>query len=250
MAEKKEKKYVAASEDSKKARQTKQVPNEDVVRAVKEAEPVGNAKPLRIGAVALWVLALVFEVLALMVFLGKVDLKFIPQIPQLIIFLVLDLIAVIVGAQLWKKANHIDPVSEANQFKFWLWNNMGVIAMAICFFPFIILVLTNKEADKKTKTIATVAAVICLLIGGVASYDFNPVSSEMKEAAMDVLGSETVYWTTFGKVYHTHDDCSHLNQSETLTYGTVEEAIAANRVRLCKTCANRDGISGVATEGN
>ncbi|MBR6234195.1 MAG: hypothetical protein IKQ98_10330 [Erysipelotrichaceae bacterium] len=250
MAEKKEKKYVAASEDSKKARQTKQVPNEDVVRSVKEAEPVGNAKPLRIGAVALWVLALVFEVLALMVFLGKVDLRFIPQIPQLIIFLVLDLIAVIVGAQLWKKANHIDPVSEANQFKFWLWNNMGVIAMAICFFPFIILVLTNKEADKKTKTIATVAAVICLLIGGVASYDFNPVSSEMKEAAMDVLGSETVYWTTFGKVYHTHDDCSHLNQSETLTYGTVEEAIAANRVRLCKTCANRDGISGVATEGN
>ncbi|MBQ5443681.1 MAG: hypothetical protein IIU29_00725 [Erysipelotrichaceae bacterium] len=250
MAEKKEKKYVAASEDSKKARQTKQIPNEDVVRAVKEAEPVGNAKPLRIGAVALWVLALVFEVLALMVFLGKVDLRFIPQIPQLIIFLVLDLIAVIVGAQLWKKANHIDPVSEANQLKFWLWNNMGVIAMAICFFPFIILVLTNKEADKKTKTIATVAAVICLLIGGVASYDFNPVSSEMKEAAMDVLGSETVYWTTFGKVYHTHDDCSHLNQSETLTYGTVEEAIAANRVRLCKTCANRDGISGVATEGN
>ncbi len=250
MAEKKEKKYVAASEDSKKARETKQVPNEDVVRAVKEAEPVGDPKPLRIGAVALWVLALVFEVLALMVFLGKVDLKFIPQIPQLIIFLVLDLIAVIVGAQLWKKANHIDPISEANQFKFWLWNNMGVIAMAICFFPFIILVLTNKEADKKTKTIATVAAVICLLIGGVASYDFNPVSSEMKEAAMDVLEGETVYWTTFGKVYHTHDDCSHLNQSETLTYGTVEEAIAANRVRLCKTCANRDGISGVATEGN
>ncbi len=248
MAEKKEKKYVAASEDSKKARQTKQVPNEDVVRSVKEAEPVGNAKPLRIGAVALWVLALVFEVLALMVFLGKVDLRFIPQIPQLIIFLVLDLIAVIVGAQLWKKANHIDPVSEANQFKFWLWNNMGVIAMAICFFPFIILVLTNKDADKKTKTIATVAAVICLLIGGVASYDWNPVSLEQKEAAVDVLGSETVYWTTFGKVYHTHDDCSHLNQSETLTYGTVEEAIANNRVRLCKTCANRDGISGVATE--
>ncbi|MBQ1483209.1 MAG: hypothetical protein IIZ28_06525 [Erysipelotrichaceae bacterium] len=248
MAEKKEKKYVAASEDSKKARQTKQVPNEDVIRAVKEAKPVGNPTPLRIGAVCLWVLALVFEVLALMVFLGKVDLKFMPQIPQLIAFLVLDLIAVIVGAQFWKKANHIDPVSEANQVKFWLWNNMGLIAMAICFFPFIILVLTNKEADKKTKTIATVAAVICLLIGGVASYDFNPVSVEQKEAAMDVLGSETVYWTTFGKVYHTHDDCSHLNQSETLTYGTVEEAIAANRVRLCKTCANRDGISGVATD--
>ena len=51
MAEKKEKKYVAASEDSKKARQTKQVPNEDVIRAVKEAKPVGNPTPPRIGVV-------------------------------------------------------------------------------------------------------------------------------------------------------------------------------------------------------
>ena len=126
---------------------------------------------------------------------------------------------------------------------------MGLIAMALCFFPFIILVLTNKDADKKTKTIATVAAVICLLIGGAASYDWNPVSEEQKAAALDVLGTQTtVYWTTFGKVYHTHDDCSHLNRSETLTYGTVEQAIANNRVRLCKTCANRDNISGVTTD--
>ena len=220
MAEKKTKKYVAADDSTQTA--TRQQPR-------KEAKPVGNPGPLRFDAVVLWILALALEVCALMVFLGKLDLKFIAQIPQLIGFLVLDLIAVIVGAQLWKKANHIDP-------------------MAICFFPFIILVLTNKDADKKTKTIATVAAVICLLIGGVASYDWNPVSEEMKAAAMDVLEGETVYWTTFGKVYHTHDDCSHLNQSETLTYGTVEQAIAANRVRLCKTCAKRDNVSGVALE--
>ncbi|MBR5340409.1 MAG: hypothetical protein IK151_00630 [Erysipelotrichaceae bacterium] len=240
MAEKKAKKYVAASDDAKEVKTKTQVR--------KEAKEVGNASGLRVGAVVLWVVALALEVCALMVFLGKLDLRFIPQMAQLIGFLVLDLIAVIVGAQLWKKANHIDPVSEENEVKFWLWNNMGVIACAICFFPFIILVLTNKDADKKTKTIATVAAVICLLIGGVASYDFNPVSAEQKAAAVDTLGGTTVYWTTFGKVYHTHDDCSHLNQSETLTYGTVEQAIAANRVRLCKTCASRDGITTVTTE--
>jgi hypothetical protein len=252
MAERKQKKYVAASKESKEARteELKRELNGETVRKVKQADPadVSKAKPLRIGAVLLWVLALVLEVCALMVFLGKLDLRFIPQLYQLVGFLVLDLIVVIIGAQLWKKANHLDPVSEENQLKFWLWNNMGLIACAFCFVPFIILVLTNKEADKKTKTIATVAAVICLLIGGVASYDFNPVSAEQKAAAMDVLGSETVYWSTFGRVYHTHDDCPHLNQSETLTYGTVEEAIAANRVRLCKTCAKADGISGVATE--
>ncbi|MBQ6492878.1 MAG: hypothetical protein IJI66_04035 [Erysipelotrichaceae bacterium] len=238
MAEKKKKTYVAASEETKEA--AKQIR--------KQAKPVGNASGKRVGAVVCWIIALIFEVCALMVFLGKLDLKFMPQLYQLIAFLVLDLIFVIIGSQLWKQANHIDPVSEENAVKFWLWNNMGVIVASVAFVPFAILALTDKNADKKTKTIATVAAVICLLIGGVASYDFNPVSSEQKAAAVNALGSETVYWTTFGKVYHTHDDCSHLNQSETLTYGTVEEAIAANRVRLCKTCANRDNISGVATE--
>ncbi|MBQ2659138.1 MAG: hypothetical protein IJF87_11300 [Erysipelotrichaceae bacterium] len=237
MAEKKEKKYIAADDTSKVT-----------TRAPKQAKPVGNPGPLRFGAVVLWILALALEVCALMVFLGKLDLKFIAQIPQLIGFLVLDLIAVIVGAQLWKKANHIDPVSEKNQLKFWLWNNMGLIAMAICFFPFIILVLTNKDADKKTKTIATVAAVICLLIGGVASYDWNPVSVEQKDDAVNYFGQADVYWTTFGKVYHTHDDCQHLNRSGELYYGTVEQAIANNKVRLCKTCAKNDGITGVALE--
>ncbi len=236
MAERKKKTYTAASTGTQSASKPK------------EAKPVGNATGYRIGAVICWILAFACEVCALFVFLGKLDLRFVGQIPQLIGFLVLDLVLVIVGAQLWKKANHIDPVSEKNQVKFWLWNNMGLIVAAVAFVPFAILVLTNKEADKKTKTIATVAAVICLLIGGVASYDWNPVSLEQKEAAVDVLGSETVYWSTFGKVYHTHDDCSHLNQSEQLTYGTVEQAIAANRVRLCKTCASRDSISGVVTE--
>ena len=237
MAERKKKTYVAADTNVQSS-----------TKPPKEAKPVGNAGGYRIGAVLCWIAALALEVGALMVFLGKLDLRFIGQIAQLIGFLVLDLILVVLGAQLWKKANHIDPVSEKNQVKFWLWNNMGLIVCAVCFVPFAILVLLNKDADKKTKTIATVAAVICLLIGGVASYDWNPVSVEQKEAAVDVLGGETVYWSTFGKVYHTHDDCSHLNQSEQLTYGTVEQAIAANRVRLCKTCANRDNIAGVVTE--
>ena len=238
MAEKKKKTYVAASDETKeKAKQVR-----------KEAKPVGNPTPYRIGAVVCWVFALLFEVLACLLLAGKFELKFMSGTAQLIAFLVIDLALVIIGAQFWKKANHIDPVSEQNKVKFWLWNNMGVIVCAICFIPFAIYALVNKDVDKKTKSIAVVAAVIALLIGGVASYDFNPVSSEQKAAAVDVLGNETVYWTTFGKVYHTHDDCSHLNRSETLTYGSVEEAIAAGRVRLCKTCANADSISGVATE--
>ncbi|MBQ1306308.1 MAG: hypothetical protein IIY44_07970 [Erysipelotrichales bacterium] len=241
MAAKKEHKIVSA-DDGKPTTAAPQKPK------IKEAKEVGNPTPLRIGAVLLWVLALVFEVLAILVFMGKVNLKFLPMIWQMILFLVLDFIVVVIGAQLWKKANHIDPVSEKNQVKFWLWNNMGVIAAAICFFPFIILLLTNKDVDKKTKAIGTAAAVILLIISGLAGADWNPVSEEQKAQAVEVLGDTQVYWAPFGKVYHTHEDCSSLNQSETLTMGTVEQAIAANRTRLCSFCAKRDAISGVETD--
>ena len=242
MAEKKTKKFVSADSGKETAAPEKKA------KVVKEAAPVGNAGGLRGGAVALWVLAIVMEVLALLVVIGKINLKFMPTMYQLIAFLVLDLIFVIIGAQLWKKANRIDPVSEANKLKFWLWNNMGVIVCVIAFVPIIILMLTNKNLDKKTKTIATVVAVIALLIGGVCSYDFNPVSEEQQQAAIEAVSGD-VFWAPFGKVYHTHEDCQALNQSDTLTYGTVEQAIAANRTRLCSFCAKNDNITGVVTDG-
>lgn len=236
MAEKKEHKYVAA-EGGAGAKPSK-----------KPAPQNGNAGGLRIGAVILWILAIVFEVLAVLIVVGKIQMTFLPVMWQLIVMIVLDLACVIIGAQLWKKANHIDPVSEKNKVKFWLWNNMGVIACVIAFVPLIIIMLSNKNLDKQTKTICTVAAIIALLIGGVVSYDFNPVSEEQKDAAVEVLGDTQVFWAPFGRVYHTHEDCSALNRSETLTYGTVDQAIAHNRTRLCSFCASRDNISGVVTD--
>lgn len=242
MAEPKKKKIVSASTGEEVAAGSlkKRPDGQNVV-------PEGKDTPLRIGAAILWVVAIVFEVLALKVMQGKLDMKFMPALYQMILFLVLDMVCVIIGAQLWKKANHIKPASEKNPFIFWLWNNMGVVVAVIAFVPFIILLLTNKNVDKKTKTIAAVAAVIMLLISGVASYDFDPVSAEQKEAAIETI-QEGVYWTRFGKVYHTHDDCQALNRSEELKYGYVDEAIEAGKTRLCSFCAKRDAITGVATD--
>jgi len=211
------------------------------------AAPTGNATGLRIGAIVLWVLAVACEIVAILVIFGKINITFLPTMWTIIILLVLDLAFVIIGAQLWKKANHIDPASEKNKVKFWLWNNMGVIVCVIAFVPLIILMLSNKNLDKKTKAVCTVVAIIALLIGGLASYDFNPVSEEQKEAAVSAIEGE-VYWAPFGHVYHTHDDCQSLNHSETLTVGTVEQAIAANRTRLCAFCAKQDAITGVVTD--
>ena len=238
MAEKKQKKIVSAD--------TGEVV-EAGSRKKTAAAPVGNAAGLRWGAVGLWVLALAFEVVAYLMLIGTINLTFMPTLWQIIIVLVLDLICVIIGAQLWKKSNRIKPASKENKLKFWLWNNMGVIACAVAFLPFVVLALVNKEADKKTKAIAVVVAVIALLIGGVASYDFDPVSAEDQAAAIAAI-SDDVYWSPYGKVYHTHDDCQSLNQSDELTYGTVEQAIAANRTRLCSFCAKRDSITGVVTD--
>lgn len=242
MAEKKEHKLVSAT--TNEALKPGEKPQKPVMH---EAPPVGNATGLRIGAICLWVAAIIFEVLALLVVFGKLNLKFMPTIWQLIVFMILDLICLVIGSQLWKKANHIKPASEKNKVKFWLWNNLGLIVAVIAFVPLIILILTNKDMDKKTKTIATVAAVICLMIGGAASIDYNPVSEEQQQAAIEAI-EDNVYWAPFGKVYHTHEDCQALNQSDELTYGTVEQAIAANRTRLCSFCAKRDDITGVVTD--
>jgi hypothetical protein len=159
----------------------------------KEAAPVGNATGLRIGAVALWVVAIALEVVAYLMLIGKINLTFMATLTQVIIALVLDLVCVIVGSALWKKANHIKPASEKNKLLFWLWNNMGLIVSTIAFLPFVILALTNKDADKKTKTIATVVAAVALLIGSAASIDYNPVSEEQQTAAIEAINTDVIY---------------------------------------------------------
>ncbi|MBO5606346.1 MAG: hypothetical protein J5930_00465 [Treponema sp.] len=234
MAEKKQHKIVSAST------------GEDVTgkkRPSAAAAPAksGNATGLRVGAVILWIAALAFEVLAVALILEK--LLVLPKIDPLykgIAALVLDMVCVIIGSQLWKKANHIDPASQKNAVKFWLWNNMGVIVAAVAFIPFIIILLTNKDADKKTKVVGTVVAAIFLAISGLASYDWNPVSQEAVAAA---TAGQSVYWTEHGKKFHTHEDCQALDRTETLYNGTAQEAIDAGKGTICKFCEKRDAAA-------
>lgn len=241
MAEKKQRTVVSAKEEPKKSTSGK-------AKTVEQAKPVGNAGALRATAVVMWVLAIVCEALGFLMYFGKINITFVGTLTAVIAVLVLDLIFVVIGSICWKKANHIKPASEKNKLKFFLWNNMGVIVSIIAFLPYLILILTDKDKkfDKKTKTIAAVAAVIALVIAGLTSVDYNPVSEEQLQAATQTIEGD-VYWTPYGKVYHTTEECSHLNNSDKLIYGTVEEAIAANKSRLCYTCAKRDNIEGVAT---
>ena len=231
--------------------------SENTVSAIQNAKPVGNATGYRVGAIILWVLALACEVLAILLAGGKLRITFMSTLVGIIILIVLDLVFLIIGSQLWKKANHISPASKKNPTKYWLWNNLGLIMAVFCFLPLIILLLTNKDLDKKTKTIATIAAVVALLIGGVAGYEFNDLSKEDKDAAITALEGTAVYWTPYGRVYHTHvideelshttddgKDCPYLNRSDSLTRGTVEQALEAGKTKLCSYCQRHDHIEG------
>ena len=156
--------------------------------------------------------------------------------------LVIDLILVIIGSQLWKKSNRLDPASKQNSVKFFLWNNMGFIAAVVCFLPVVILLLANKDLDAKTKKIVTVVAVIALILASVFSIDFNPVSAEELAEAQQTVGNGSVYWTQFGKSYHLDPNCHTLMRSSKVYQGTIEEAFEANRTDPCDFCAlEKDG---------
>lgn len=228
MAEKKEHKIVSASTGQAVKPGSAKKP---------ALQHTGNASGLRVGAVILWVVALAFEVLAIALTFEKILV--LPQIPALykgIAALVLDAVCVIIGSQLWKKANHIDPASQKNALKFWLWNNMGVIVSAIAFIPFIVILLTNKNADKKTKAIGAIAAAVLLAVCGLSSYDWNPLSQEAVAEANNGTG---VYWTEHGKKFHLYEDCQALDRTETLTMGSAQEAIDAGKGTICKFCEKR-----------
>lgn len=253
-----EKKTVSASESGRKKRTNES--GQTVVQATSQ----GSATGKRIGAVCLWLLAIAFEILAILVVFKKIEKTFVPHIAAIVILLVLDLICVIIGAMLWKKSNRIDPASEKNKVKFWLWNNMGLIALIAAFFPFLILTLASKEADKKTKTISAVVAVIAIIIGGLCAYEWDPMSAEKKKElegkyADSVLPEGKVYFSEYGKKYHLYKDCSHLSHSDELYEvipgaeenegkACVDVAIEYGCTDVCKTCETKFEKNKASTE--
>ncbi len=230
MAQKKEKKMVATENAGKAPSKTT------------KAERSEKATGKRVAAVVFWLLAIAMEVIFIL-FLNKTI--YFPwyaenQLLVLLVLIGLDLIFVIIGSQFWKKANDVDPASEKNKVKFFLWNQMGLIVSVLAFAPLILVLLKNKDLDKKTKKIVTACAAVALVIAGLFGIDYNPISEEEREAMEETI-TDDVYYTTFGKKYHTHEDCQALSNSATVYYGPISDALDAGRTEKCKFCAERDG---------
>ena len=248
----KEKKIVRVESTAKKEKVTLDKDGNIVKANRVESIPKEGALPRRIFAVICWILAIAAEVVAILNVTNKLALpdKF-SQTVWLIGLIVVDLIFVLIGSMLWKKANHIDPASAKNPTKFWLWNNLGSIVSVIAFLPLIVLVFLDKDMDKKNKTIVGVVAIVALLIAGLSSYDWNPISSEQLEAAKaEILanggydtdkdtGEPIVYWVKNSKKYHIHSTCSAINRSntsDTILAGTIEDAFQKGLTEPCRLC--------------
>lgn len=198
-----------------------------------------SAAPKRILACVFWLLAIVAEVLAILVVVRKFYVPDDKMLMWILIFLGIDLVMVIVGSQFWKRANDIDPASSSNKVKFFLWNQMGLIVACLAFFPVVIILLMNKQLDGKTKKIATAAAVVGLLVSGLASIDYDPISAEERNAAEAQYDGATVYWTRFGKKYHLYSDCQSFHASDEIFMGEIKTAMDAGRTSLCAFCKAR-----------
>lgn len=215
------------------------------VREEMHAERKGNALPFRIGAIALWVLGIVFEVLAILVMNSTLQLPQFPLMTWVIVFLVADLVVVVIGSQLWKRANHINPASKENKLAYWLQTDLGILIAVIAFAPVIILMLQNKNLDKKTKNICSIVAAVALVVAVGTGIDYHPTTQEdldKAEAGAAVLSDDGLaYWTEFGKVYHFNPDCQYIKNSSTIYSGTVQDAVDAGRYKGCSGCAVEGG---------
>lgn len=150
----------------------------------------------------------------------------------LIVVIVVILALAILGNVLWKKANRLDPASEANKVSFFFKSQLGAIMSVLAFLPLVILIFTNKDVNGKTKGIAGAVAIVALLAAGITGVDFNPPSIEKYTAEINaqtdslkqLTSVDHVYWTTkAGNKYHIYKDCYHIKNRE-ISEGTVIEA--------------------------
>ena len=217
------------------------------------AESESKAKKLRIYAVLLWVLGIAIEIGAIFGLLlnesileekATVDAKGVLVTDNtfptwafalLIGLLVLDAIVVIIGSMLWKKANKLDPASEQQKVKFFVQNQLGAFIPILAFLPIIILIFLNKDMGKTQKGVAGAVGIVVALVAVALGIDFNPASVEKytaeKQAVIQLLGEDKVYYAGGGEVYHVCGNVPDLSDSD-VKEGTTADAVAAGKPRL------------------
>lgn len=189
-------------------------------------------------AAGLWALAIAGEAVAIFWLLRQVPFTTGHLIGLIGAFLVIGALALI-GAQLWKKANRLDPASRSDPIRFWVQNQLGLIIAIIAFLPLIILVFTNKNMTGKQKAVAGSIGVVVAVLVSVFAVDWSPVSQEQYADETNIVeqltGEDRVYWTPAGSVFHVCEavpDVNRESEANEIRVGTVAQAHAEGKDRL------------------
>lgn len=232
----------------------------------------GKAAKLRLVAAALWLVAIGLEVYGIFGLLlndgildstttvaddGTVtagetfpDWAFWVLIGLLVVMAILT----IVGSQLWKKAQELDPPSEKNPVSFFLKSHLGAIVPLVAFVPIIVFIFLNKNMSKQQKGWAGGVGIVLAVIAVALGVNYDPPSQEEytadQQAVVQLLGKDEVYWSGGGEVYHVCDEVSDLARSREVTSGTTAEAVEDGKPRLTLELESELKACGLAVPNN
>ncbi|MCL1838517.1 MAG: hypothetical protein FWG47_04270 [Propionibacteriaceae bacterium] len=217
----------------------------------KKAEPVftptpeakASATTNRIIAIVMWVVAIGLEAFAIFWVLRPSfdELAAAQGFPQWRFYLLIGLLVVIaalaiIGSQLWKKANHLDPASSKEPVRFFVQNQLGAIIAIIAFVPLIILIFLNKDMDGTQKGIAGGIGIVLALAATFFGIDFTPLSQEQaaveSQVVTQLVGEDKVFWTPGGNVMHLCENVSDFSRSTEILSGTTADAFAAGKTGI------------------
>ncbi|MFJ4174186.1 hypothetical protein [Microbacterium sp. NPDC089696] len=242
------------------------------------AQAKSKAATFRWIAVALWVVAIAAEAVAIFwvlrqrVMVGE-DGTFVrdadtgllesqnatAQFPQwafitLLVMLVVIAALSITGSILWKKANRLHPARKSDTVRFFVQNQLGAIIAVVAFLPLIILIFLNKDMDKGQKATAGIVGIVLAALAVVLGIDFDPPSVEQYTAdqstVIQLLGKDEVVWVAGGAVYHVCDEVSDIQTGSEKLTGTTAEAVEAGKIRLTLKFASELRTCGLAVPEN
>ncbi|MCL2783271.1 MAG: G-protein coupled receptor [Propionibacteriaceae bacterium] len=249
---------MATSNSSKNVVKSAQAPAENEPKWEPRPEDRAQANKLRIFAIVCWVLAIALECVVIfgLLFKNAVSVNsgddYVSVYPFLwmnlsqnalfvwcIVLIVICGVLAIIGSQLWKKANRLDPASVKQPVRFFVQNQLGAIISAIAFIPLVILVLLSKNLQGVQKGVVTGVAVVVLGASVAAGVTTNSPSQEQYNTESSFVvaqnGTDVVYWVKGGSTYHLCQDSTDLSRpskDNQIYSGTVGQAHGAGMSRL------------------
>ena len=225
-------------------------------------EALARVKSKRITALALWAVAIILEVVAIVWLLRPPFDELVAHqgFPQWRWWTLMGFIGVIglltiIGSFLWKAANRLDPATRSEPVKFFIQNQLGAFIALLAFLPLIAMIFLNKDMDSKQKGIAGSAAVIVGIAAVLLGIDFKPMSQEQmaveSQVVTQLVGQDLAWWSEGGGVVHLCQEASDIARAKTaVSSGPVSDALGAGKKGITLELSQELSQCGLPVPGN